>query len=225
MQDSQETHPPETTVTAVPKPSLLGVLTDPTTQFQRIAKRPVFGKALFIILVLSMIFSGISIYITVPNPIGVLAVIPGVLIGFPLTLLLTALLQWLFLLLLAGEASYRQVFSFNVYLSVVALLAAAVQAVALIIMGAPTDPEAPARVTSLVSLFPTESQAMRALLGKFEVFSIWQWILTGMGLSIVGNVSRAKGWAVAIVLFVLGVAYAAGMGALGDSLKGIVPAQ
>ncbi|WP_245838584.1 Yip1 family protein [Marininema halotolerans] len=217
----------EEMVTSTKKPSLLGIITEPTTQFQRIAEGPVFWSAFLIILLLSSVVMGITSYVAVPHMGVVILAVVGVLIGIPAGLLLTALFQWLFLLLLGGEAGYKKVFALNVYLSVIVLLGSIVQGVGMLLTGDvdAKDLENLTSVTSLAAIIPTDTHMMKAVLSSIEVFSIWHLILTAMGLTVVGKVSSAKGWTIAIVLFVIGVAFAAGAGALGDMVKDFAPPQ
>jgi hypothetical protein len=46
-----------------------------------------------------------------------------------------------------------------------------------------------------------------ALAGNFDLFSIWSLILVGIGIAVVGKVSRGKGYIAAAVVFVLGTLF------------------
>lgn len=49
---------------------------------------------------------------------------------------------------------------------------------------------------------------MQGLLDSLEIFSIWNVILTAIGLEKVARLSKGVAWTVSIVLFVIGVLFA-----------------
>lgn len=68
-------------------------------------------------------------------------------------------------------------------------------------------------VTSLAGVMNSDS----LILAQFEVFSIWQLILTAIGLHKVGQLSKGAAWTIAIVFFLIGL----GMAMIGAAFEGI----
>ncbi|SDX11372.1 Yip1 domain-containing protein [Marininema mesophilum] len=222
----QQAHEPEGNPTAAVKPSLLGMMTSPTLQFQRIAERPDFWSAFLTILGLTALTTAVMLTPASPPGFVITMSVLGVLLGAPISLLISALLQWIFLRVLSGKATYRQVFSLNVYTSVISLLGLILQAIIVVATGANIQElQNSVTPTSLAAFISSDSLMVKALLGNIEIFAIWHLILTALGLSIIGKVSTAKGWTVALTLFILGVALATGLGAVGDTFKDFVPPQ
>lgn len=48
------------------------------------------------------------------------------------------------------------------------------------------------------------SKGVLAVAGRFDLFTIWVTILIGIGIAVIGNQPRSKGWVAAAIVFVLG---------------------
>jgi hypothetical protein len=51
------------------------------------------------------------------------------------------------------------------------------------------------------------SPVLNAILGTFDVFFIWGWILAAIGLRIVGKISTGAAWAIVLLVALLNVAF------------------
>jgi hypothetical protein len=51
------------------------------------------------------------------------------------------------------------------------------------------------------------SPVLGAILGTFDVFLIWGWILAAIGLRIVGKISTGAAWAIVLIVALLNVAF------------------
>ena len=61
---------------------------------------------------------------------------------------------------------------------------------------------------------------IQLLLGTFELFSIWQLILTAMGLHRVGQLSKTVSVIIVIIFFLIGLGFAA-IGSLFSGMAGL----
>jgi hypothetical protein len=51
------------------------------------------------------------------------------------------------------------------------------------------------------------SPVLSAILGTFDIFFIWGWILAAIGLRIVGKISTGAAWAIVLLVALLNVAF------------------
>ncbi|EGK12485.1 Yip1 family protein [Kroppenstedtia eburnea] len=231
----------QTSAPEVKKPSLFGVLFSPTEQFERIREKPRFGMALTIVIVLSVIILSLTGLALAENPVflekagveeaglppeaftafTVGGMIIGGLVGIPISLLLRSLFHWLFMMLFRGEASFKQLFSLNTHVYFLPLLGTLVYMVYLWATGGGgTDPET--IPTSLAAFVPAEG-FLKGVLGGIEIFAIWELILIASGLSIVGRLSKGKGWTIALIIFAVALVVTAGFTAMGDMANSMTP--
>ena len=99
------------------------------------------------------------------------------------------------------DTTFKQLFSMNTFIMVIG-------AVGLIfnnLIVAAIDGNAGIFITSLAGLLNSDS----AILGSFELFSIWQLILTAMGLHRVGQLSKTVSVIIVIIFFLIGLGFAA----------------
>ncbi|WP_380162189.1 hypothetical protein [Kroppenstedtia sanguinis] len=86
--------------------------------------------------------------------------------------------------------------------------------------GGGTDPET--IPTSLAAFVPAEGY-LKGLLVGIEIFAIWELILIASGLSIVGRLSKGKGWTIALIIFAVSLFLMAGITAVGDMANSMTP--
>ena len=219
-------------------PTLGGILFSPTEQFERMIDRPRFGWALTLMTLAGALVAalvGYSVALETPLPeeapmldpgqialsAGIMSFVGG-LIGVPVVLLVVSLIQKLFVMLFQGEATYRQLFSLNTHLYLLTLLASAIMAVLLLVLGPQADPKI--YPTSLAALVPAEG-AMKGLLNGIELFALWKLFLTAKGLSVLARLSSGKAWTIALILFAGGLSFAALGGWLGEMAESFQPPQ
>ncbi|OYD06580.1 Yip1 family protein [Paludifilum halophilum] len=217
------------------KPSLFGVLLSPKEHFQRMRENPRFVLAFITVVVLSAVFSSVTMWALVQNPaiqeemgfqgetelpvemmtgliVGSAAF--GSLVGVPIAILLTTLFHWLLVMLFQGNATYRQILSLNSHLNILPVISSLIYLVVVLATGGGGgDPQVVP--TSLAAFIPAEG-FVGGLLAQIEVFAIWQLVLTAGGLSVIGGLSKGKGWAVALIVFGAGLLLSSGMAAMGE---------
>ena len=197
------------------KPSILGILWNPTEQFERIKERPRIWGALGIVIVLFVI----GMYLTSLGPIPGLEGIPeeelatfkligtiSMIVMGVLTPIIGALIGTLIYFLIAkiarSEVSFKQLFSMNIYIMIISALSIVINGIGIALLGGTAD----TMYTSLGSIISVEG-AMGGLFNSLELFTIWGVILTALGLVKVANFSKGLAWTIAIVFFAIGVIF------------------
>lgn len=208
------------------KPSVLGILTSPKEQFQRMNQNPTFWGPLIIFTILGTILVVAQAYLTVNDPafiqesmeqfkgqsgpapdpefLKLTTLVISIFIGFftvPVVTLVGALVCWVMVIIFQGETTFRKMFSLNVHLSILSILSMVLTIVYAFITGNAMETIAP---TSLAAVVSAEG-ALKGILASVEVFVIWSVFLTAMGLSVVGELSKGKAWTISLILYGIGV--------------------
>lgn len=215
-----------------PKPSLLGIILEPGKQFDRIRERPVIMVPLLVVLLLMGLASVATVepMLQLPEMQTQMEMIGEDLFRYSLylmtpvstilmvliSILFTAFCHWLLTLLFQGSARFRQIFSLNAHLGVFGILAIAVYAVFLWVVG--VSESTAAYPTSLGALIPASGFGGGVLAG-IEVFAIWQLIVRAWGLSAISRISSGKAWVTALVPFVIVLLVTAGIAAVGETFN------
>ncbi|WP_019153439.1 YIP1 family protein [Robertmurraya massiliosenegalensis] len=207
------------------KPSLVGMFWSPGEQLGKIRENPRIWGALGIITLLYIIGSAIL----ATNLTAQDLVVPGIsledaeqILGFTkaltvvsvfivalLGILISAVIHLIIVKIAGKNVTFKQLFSMNTYIALIGAVGMLLNT--LIQISINGDPSI--YVTSLGSLFNSDSP----ILASFEVFSIWQLILTAIGLYKVGQLSKTASWIIAIIFFAISLGFAL----LGVALEGI----
>lgn len=196
----------------VKKPSLLGIITNPTAQFERIRERPLIWGAMSVIIILFIIglwLNSLSVAIEVDEKyqeifaiIVTMFVIIGGIIAPLFGTLVTSVIHLLIAKIVQLEVSFRQLFSMNTYLMIISVLSLIVNSVILEI----THVDSEKLPTSLGSVVEADG-ALGAVFDSIEIFTIWGVILVAIGLHKVAGFSKGLAWTVSIVFFIIGIIF------------------
>jgi hypothetical protein len=127
-------------------------------------------------------------------------------IGTPLMIFVIAIFVWLFSKFVSAKLTYGQA----AMITTLAFIPRLVGMLLGTLQGVVMDTS---NVTSMFSLSASPARFMNpdttnpklfAAMGNLDVFAIWSYILIGIGIAVVGRVSRGSGFIVAAILFVLG---------------------
>lgn len=197
------------------KPSLLGIITSPVVQFERMkTNSPVWG-AFAIVVILSTLAGTIAMYAALQTPemIRALAQDPtggvvrtsmfvGALIGglifTPIGFFIAAGFYKIVMMLMGNDATYKQLLSITVYASIISILGVTLNAVLALALGG----DGTVFYTSLGPLFE-QGTTMFGIANAIEIFSIWGLVVTGLGLHIVAGLSKNKTIILMVVFFAL----------------------
>lgn len=127
-----------------------------------------------------------------------LAITMGGIATLLIPLMGAVLLKFIFFLIKHKKATFKQLFSFQVYLYTISVLAVFVHAITVMIANG--NPEI--SPTSLAGVLPISNGIGKAVLLGFDIFTIWTLILLKWGLVEVTQLSTKKAWLIASLFFV-----------------------
>lgn len=198
------------------KPSLLGMFTSPSEQFERIKQTPKIWAPLVIVSILfavGMTLMALSMDASalidqgVPEDqvnlvlgitkvtvaiTGIITPIIGVLISSVIHLIITKIAS--------SPVTFKQLFSMNTYIMVIGAAGVILNTAIQYAIGG--NPEI--YVTSLAGLL---NQDKPGILSSFEIFTIWSTIVTAIGLHKTALLSKGLAWTIAIVFFLIGIGF------------------
>jgi membrane protein, antimicrobial resistance system len=141
-------------------------------------------------------------------------------IGVLFVSLVVSGLTYIVVTIMSREATFKQYFTLSMFTDVIAILGQLVSVAVVRLRGvdAIADVEEGRFSLSLRTLAPPDSSLLKGLLGSFEFFTLWSFVLLVLGLMHVFKMTRAQAvavivpiWIVYVVMLVLGEAFG-GMG-------------
>lgn len=203
------------------KPSLLGIFTRPSEQFERIRQNPVIWGPLAIITIVYFIASIMMAQAMTAEDL----MVPGavtledaeVLIGLSkitmvissifapiIGLLVSTVIYFIIIKIAKKDTTFKQLFSMSTFIMGISTVGVLLNNLLYLMIGGVQG----VYLTSLAGIMRSDS----LVLASFEVFSIWQLILTAIGLNKVGQLSKGVAWTISIIFFLFGL----GMALIGD---------
>lgn len=208
----------EHSVESTGNPSVFGIITTPREQFEKIIHQPKFLIAILIVTLFTFIGALLTLFnFTLPADIiaelgggeeaelvllisKVTLIIAGI-VGPIFGILLSTAIYFIIVKILKSEITFKQTFSMFSHISIISAIGALFQGIIMLVV-----PNLPADtvVTSLGSLVDA-GPMLNAVLNSIELFSIWQLIVTAIGLQIVAKLSKRISWTIVIVVFIIGL--------------------
>ena len=131
------------------------------------------------------------------------------IIGMPLLVLLGALVAWVAAKPFGSTASFGQTMMVATYANVPRIVGAVVGAAILMFLDASQLPALQQMSVGPALLLPRDaSPVLVALMQRLDVFTLWTTALYGIGLSVVGKISRGQGFAAAGLGWVVATIFA-----------------
>ncbi|WP_420975297.1 Yip1 family protein [Bacillus thuringiensis] len=198
------------------KPSLLGMITSPGEQFERMkASEKVWGM-FFLVTLLQGLVGGLTTYVVNTSPemikmqkeLGELAgkgsitseVIYGIgsgFVGAMIGALFVAAIYKVFMMFFGNDTSYKKLLTIVVYTNIILIIGGLINGIiALILDGGATQ------YTSLGPLFDQGSLAY-GIGNTIELFYLWNLVLIWLGLQVTAGLSKVKAAIPIIVLFII----------------------
>lgn len=201
-------------------PSIIGMITKPVEQFERIRKKPLIWMAMGIVMVLYVIgmwltMSNVDIAAEIANDTGVplddelmmiasavekLSIIIGGVISPLFGILLATIIHVLIAKMVEAKVTFRQLFSMNTYITFITAIGIALNGILYVVFNS----DSVHFFTNLGHYIQLDG-AGGEIVNSIEVFSIWTVILTAIGLEKVAKMSRKLSWSIAIIIFLLGI--------------------
>lgn len=211
------------------KPSLIGMFWSPGEQFDRMRHNP----RIWIPLILVSVIYGIGMYLMTlsldPAYLGLEdmgeAELEMVMAFSKISMVVTGLLTPVFIALIssaiyliftkiAGSGTkFKQLFSMNIHIIIISGVGLVINMALRAAIGGNPD----VMITSLAGLVNSEKPGV---LGSIELFSIWQTILTAIGLHRLAGLSKGWAWGIAIVFFLIGIGFAL-LGSMFSGMTGV----
>ena len=185
-----------------PKPTMIGVSIRPSKHLKRVWEHPFVWWPLSCVLVLTVVVTYLSqlvnagMWADLSLPIPVVYVVT--LIGLILGIVINAAIYRFIVFLAKGDASFQQLFSAVLFITPITIIGTIISHLAVILFHVPKD----ITVTSLNALIQV-SGPWHAVLANFDLFVIWNLVLTGFLLIQVGRISPRISWMMIGVFYVL----------------------
>lgn len=204
------------------KASLFGMIWSPGEQFGRIRQNPKILVPLLLVTVLYFVgaiptalsfsldsIAGIEELTEEQAEIALMVAKTVMIAGSLIIPVLAALFNTVIHLIITSIAkkkvTFKQLFSMNIYIFFIGTLGFLLNALIQQLTGTSSD----VLITSLAGVLNSESP----ILASFEVFTIWQLVLTAIGLNKVGQLSKNASLIIVIIFFLISLGLAA-VGAL-----------
>ena len=204
------------------KPSLLGMITSPSEQFERMKTSNAVWGAFWLLVLIAGLVGGFAAYVYSLTPeaiklnkeLGVTvsaAMTYGmgfgvIAISMAFVFLLSAVVYKVLMVFISNDTSYKKLLAITVYSSVISLIGVLINIILAYILGGSGQE----MYTGLGPIFASSSGVVKGIVSKFEVFTIWGYAVTWLGLQITAGLTKKQATIITIVFFVLTL----GMGAL-----------
>ncbi|RKF44764.1 hypothetical protein BCY92_17140 [Bacillus wiedmannii] len=204
------------------KPSLLGMITSPGEQFERMKTSNAVWGAFWILVLLGGLIGGFTAYVYSLTPEAIklnkelgVTVSAGMTYGMGfgvgalsmgISFLLGAVVYKVLMMFMSNDTSYKKLLAITVYSSIISLLGLLINTILAYILGGSGQE----MYTGLGPVFSSSSGVVKGIVSKFEVFTIWGYVVTWLGLQITAGLTKKQATIITIVFFVL----ALGLGAL-----------
>ncbi|ADC49239.1 hypothetical protein BpOF4_05885 [Alkalihalophilus pseudofirmus OF4] len=197
------------------KPSIFKFITEPQEQFRRMRENPKVLVPLLIVTAVyalwAALFSFLADFQLMMGDLSAedMAMIEGAETAIRVSTFVTSLLMpviggvigafimWIVVKLTAGDATFKQLFSLNVFIMFIGGIGLVLNSILTLALNLN-----PAQMITGLTVFFDPYDPMYSLVSLFEVFSIWSIILMAMGLRIVASMKPVTAWVVTLIITV-----------------------
>lgn len=211
------------------KPSLFGMFWSPREQFEKIRQNPRIWIPLMMVTILYIVaYTVLAMSLkaedlmlpgmTLAEAEMVVAISKAttVVSGFfvpVFTILISSVIYLIIVKIAKKDTTFKQLFSMNTHIMIIGAVGILLNYLIIVMIGGSS---AEAVLTSLAGLFNSKS----TVLEMFELFSIWQFILTAIGLYKVGQLSKIASVIIVIIFFLFSLSMAI-LGSVFSGLAGL----
>lgn len=202
------------------KPSLLGMFTSPSLQFERIKTSEKVWGIFFLVALLQGLLGGLSKYGMYTSPemvrmrkeLGELAgqstltgeVISGIVsnfVGAMIGALFIAAIYKVFMIFFRNDTSYKTLLTIVIYTNIILIVGELINTILSFIVGGGST-----HYTGLGAIF-SEGTFAYGFGNAIEVFYIWNLVLVWLGLQITAGLSKVKAAIPIIILFIIKIVF------------------
>ena len=132
---------------------------------------------------------------------------------FLIIILIGSLIYWLGANAMGGTVTFLRGLSVWIYSSFPPTVVSLLANILVLFLKSADDIDVDATKNGLIQASPAffmdakSSPVLHAVLGTFDLFFIWGWILAAIGLRIVGKISSGAAWAIVLMVALLNVAF------------------
>ncbi|AAU22188.1 Yip1 family protein [Bacillus licheniformis] len=186
--------------TKEPMPSLIGLITNPALQFERMKRRPAVALPMFIVFVLSVLSAYLYISKDFPDTYTYFGMIIFLweFLKTGIYLFVSALILWLIATIGGGKTNFVTMFSLASFVGFAKIIGDVINNTVYRFANVPEG-------TSFTSLHDVFSavEPYKSILGVFDIFMVWALVLAAEGLQKAGGASKRASWIAVAVLFIL----------------------
>lgn len=203
------------------KPSLFGMITSPGLQFERMKASNAVWGAFWILVLLGAVVGGLAAYVGSLTPeaiklnkelgfdvppavtfgMGALFGAIGMAVGF----FISAAVYKVLMMLMSNDTSYKKLLTISVYSSIISLLGLLINTVLALVLGGSGQE----MYTGLGPIFASSGGVVKGIANNIEVFTIWGFVITWLGLQITAGLSKKKATILMVVFFILTIGFGA----------------
>lgn len=203
------------------KPSLFGMITSPGVQFERMKTSNAVWGAFWLLVLLAGIVGGLASYVysLTPEAIKVnkdlgITVTPVMsfgtgtvfgAIGMAIGFFISAAVYKVLMMLMSNDTSYKKLLTISVYSSIISLLGLLINTVLALVLGGSGQE----MYTGLGPIFASSGGVAKGIANNIEVFTIWGFVITWLGLQITADLSKKKATILMVVFFILTIGFGA----------------
>ncbi|EEL37699.1 MULTISPECIES: Yip1 family protein [Bacillus] len=203
------------------KPSLFGMITSPGVQFERMKTSNAVWGAFWLLVLLAGIVGGLASYVysLTPEAIKVnkdlgITVTPVMsfgtgavfgAIGMAIGFFISAAVYKVLMMLMSNDTSYKKLLTISVYSSIISLLGLLINTVLALVLGGSGQE----MYTGLGPIFASSGGVAKGIANNIEVFTIWGFVITWLGLQITAGLSKKKATILMVVFFILTIGFGA----------------
>ncbi|MED0985260.1 Yip1 family protein [Bacillus paramycoides] len=203
------------------KPSLFGMITSPGVQFERMKTSNAVWGAFWILVLLAGIVGGLAAYVGSLTPEAIklnkdlgFDVPPAVTFGMGFGIgalvmgigsFISAAVYKVLMMLMSNDTSYKKLLTISVYSSIISLLGLLINTVLALVLGGSGQE----MYTGLGPIFASSGGVAKGIANNIEVFTLWGFVITWLGLQITAGLSKKKATILMVVFFILTIGFGA----------------
>ncbi|KEK25433.1 Yip1 family protein [Bacillus gaemokensis] len=203
------------------KPSLLGMITSPGVQFERMKSSNAVWGAFWLMAILTGVAFMLATYAYSLTPEGIKEAaktdieVPlswtlgmGFVLGFIGAIIgyfVGAAVYKVLMMLMGNDTSYKKLLAITVYVSIITVLGLIVNYILALVLGG-TGKE---MYTGLGPVFASTGGLAHGIASNIEVFTIWGFVLSWLGLQIAADLSKKKATILIIIFAILTIGFGA----------------
>ncbi|KMN46602.1 Yip1 family protein [Bacillus sp. LK2] len=203
------------------KPSLFGMITSPGLQFERMKTSNAVWGAFWILVLLAGIVGGLAAYVGSLTPEAIklnkdlgFDVPPAVTFGMGFGIgalvmgigsFISAAVYKVLMMLMSNDTSYKKLLTISVYSSIISLLGLLINTVLALVLGGSGQE----MYTGLGPIFASSGGVAKGIANNIEVFTIWGFVITWLGLQITAGLSKKKATILMVIFFILTIGFGA----------------